>query len=235
MTNPFPPSLQAIVFDFDGTLAETEIDFAEMRQRTVEQIRGWGLWEDGLDQGRYVLEMVEHTAAKLAGQPERRAQYETEAAQVIEDVEMLTCPLAHPFPGTVEALARLRACGFRLGIITRNCRRAVGSVLERYHFPHEVLLTRDDVDRVKPDAAHLLAALERLGVSPHNALMVGDHRTDIECGQAAGAYTCGVLTDRTPREELEAVGANLVVDDVAALAALLCPGAGVAGGSQHGV
>jgi len=54
--------------------------------------------------------------------------------------------------------------------------------------------------------------------------MVGDHRTDIECGKAAGAWTCGVLTDRTTREDHLAAGADLVLDNVPALAALLCDG-----------
>lgn len=215
--------VRAVVFDFDGTLAETKIDFALMRARTVEHVKAWGLWEDGMDEGRYVLEVVARAADRLAGEPDRRERFLAEAAQVIEDVEMLTCPQAEPFPGVAEGLVRLRAKGFGIGIITRNCRRGVQAVLSRRHLPHDVLLTRDDVERVKPDAAHLLAALEALGVAASEALLVGDHRTDIECGKAAGALTCGVLTDRTPREELEAAGADFVVADVAASVGLLCP------------
>ena len=97
------------------------------------------------------------------------------------------------------------------------------AVLDRYHLHHDVLLTRDDVAKVKPDKAHLLTALGMLGVMPREALMVGDHRTDIECGRAAGAYTCGVLTDKTTRGELEEAGADLVVVSVAALVDILCP------------
>lgn len=215
--------IRAVVFDFDGTLAETKIDFALMRARTVEHVRAWGLWEEAMDEGRWVLELVARAADRLAGDPDRRGQYLAEAARVIEDVEMLTCPHAEPFPGVAEGLERLRANGFGIGIITRNCRRGVEAVLGRRRLPHHVLLTRDDVERVKPDPAHLLAALDALGASSSEALMVGDHRTDIECGRAAGALTCGVLTDRTPREELEAAGADFVVADVAASVRLLCP------------
>lgn len=215
--------IRAVIFDFDGTLAETKIDFALMRARAVEHVRAWGLWEDGMDEGRWVLELVARAADRLAGDPHRRGQYLAEAARVIEDVEMLTCPHAEPFPGVVEGLEHLRANGFGIGIVTRNCRRGVEAVLSRRRLPHDVLLTRDDVERVKPDPAHPLAALDALGVAPSEALMVGDHRTDIECGRAAGAVTCGVLTGRTPREELVAAGADFVVADVAASVRLLCP------------
>lgn len=215
--------VRAVVFDFDGTLAETKIDFALMRARTCDHVKAWGLWEEGMEEGRYVLEIVARAADQLGGDAAGRERFLSEAGQVIEDVEMLTCPDAEPFPGVAEGLERLRAEGYGIGIITRNCRRGVEAVLSRHALPHDVLLTRDDVERVKPDAAHLLAALEALCVAPAEALMVGDHRTDMECGKAAGALTCGVLTDRTGRAELQAAGADFVVADVAASVRLVCP------------
>jgi phosphoglycolate phosphatase-like HAD superfamily hydrolase len=52
---------------------------------------------------------------------------------------------------------------------------------------------------VKPDPLHLHLALERLGVSPADAVMVGDHVMDVLGGKAAGTRTLGVLTpDRPP-------------------------------------
>jgi phosphoglycolate phosphatase len=111
-----------------------------------------------------------------------------------------------------------------VGIITRNCRVGVASVLERHPMHHEVLLTRDDVERVKPDPAHLHEALEALGVSPEAALMVGDHVTDIEVGHAAGTWTAGVLTAKTTREQFEEAGAHLILNSAADLTDVLCLG-----------
>lgn len=216
-------ALRATVFDFDGTLADTRIDFGLMRRRTRDLIEAWGLWDASLEEGRYVLEIVQHTAGRI-DEPARREQFEAAAAQVLVDVEMLSCATAEPFPGTVDALDRLHRRGMHIGIVTRNCRTAVSAVLTRHHLHHDVLLTRDDVPRVKPDKDHLLLALRLLGVEPQKALMVGDHKTDIECGKSAGAWTCGVLTDKTSRDDHLAAGADLVLDSVAALADLLCDG-----------
>lgn len=215
-------NIRAVVFDFDGTLAETRIDFALMRTRTREHIQAWGLWQPGMEDGRYVLEIIDLAAEGLEDAL-RREQYLAEASQVIEDVEMITCAGAEPFPGVPETMQCLGREGYGIGIITRNCRRGVEAVLGRHHLPHRVLLTRNDVERVKPDPAHLLAALDALEVPADRALMVGDHITDVECGRAAGAFTCGVLTDKTTREELLAAGADLVVESAAALAPVLCP------------
>ena len=222
MSTDFLNQLTAVIFDFDGTLANTQINFAEMRRRTVEHVKARGLWEDGMDDGRFILEVIDLAAEKLASKPDDLASYRRESAQILEDVELLTCPDAEPFPGTIEALQSLCECGYRTGIITRNCRAGVEAVLRRHPLHHEVLLTRDDVQDVKPHKAHLLEALDTLGVSPKHAVMVGDHVTDVECGLAAGTFTCGVLTEKTTREQLEEAGAHLVVENVAALAQLLC-------------
>jgi len=205
--------IRAVVFDFDSTLAETHIDFGEMRRRIVEHLRNWGLWEDAYGEGRWVLELIELGAAKLADESARR-QFLEEAEQHLQDVEIEGCADADLYPGTVAALARLRAQGIGIGIVTRNCRRCVTPVLEHHAAPHDVLMTREDVERVKPDPLHLLSALQVLGVEPGHALMVGDHPSDVECGVAAGAMTAGVLTGKSTQEQFEASGADVVCADV---------------------
>jgi len=216
------PVIHAVVFDFDGTLAETNLDFALMRARVIEVAERWQVYQEG-EGRRYILEIIDDVLALLPDQESRSAFYR-EAEQAMQEVELATCLTAEPFPGVPEALSRLQACGFRVGIITRNCTAGVRAVTERHHLPHEVLLTREDVARVKPAPDHLEQALSALGVPPARALMVGDHPTDIECGQAAGTFTAGVLTAKTTREEFEQMGADLVAESVPVLAEVLCDG-----------
>lgn len=205
--------LQAVVFDFDGTLAETNIDFGEMRRRIYDLVRDWGLWEENMGENRYVLEVIEAAEAKLADET-RRAEFARQAAQTLVDVEMETCALAAPYAGVPEALGRLHDAGLRIGIVTRNCRECVEHVLARHPLPHDVRLTRDDVDIVKPHPAHLLAALAQLGVAPEHAVMVGDHRSDIECALAAGSRGIGVHTTGSTAEHFAELGAEASYADV---------------------
>ena len=208
-------TIRAVVFDFDSTLAETHIDFAEMHRRIVRHLKDWGLWEGAWAGRRFVLELIDLGAAKLAAQPERQRQFLDEAERHLQAVEVAGYEGAALFPGVFEALRKLRERGFKVGIITRNCRECVTALIEEAALPHDVLLTRADVARVKPDPLHLTAALEAMGVAPGDALMVGDHPTDIECGLAAGAMTAGVLTGNTTREQFAASGAEMVFEGVA--------------------
>ena len=213
-------AIRAAIFDFDGTLAATDIDFGLMRRRVLEVAERWRL-TDHLDERRYILEIVDDAAA-LLDDPADRERFHEEAAQVMGEVELVFTSVAEPYPGIPEMLEQLRDCGRRVGIITRNCRIGVASVVERHPMHYEVLLTRDDVERVKPDPAHLHEALEALDVAPHEALMVGDHVTDIEVGHAAGSWTAGVLTAKTTREQFAEAGAHLVLDSAADLSGVLC-------------
>ncbi len=209
--------IEAVVFDFDGTLVHTDIDFAAMRQGIVEHLHQWGLWEPGVEESRYVLEIIAWAEERLQDDPSRQQQYRQEAREIIHEVELPHCQRAEPFPGVPEALQRLRAAGRKIGIITRNSHEGVAAVLCRHPLPYDVLITRDDLSNVKPHQEHLEQALTELGVAASQALMVGDHATDIQCGRAAGVRTCGVLTAKTTLQQFHELGADLAFADVPAL------------------
>jgi phosphoglycolate phosphatase len=141
---------------------------------------------------------------------------------VLIEVEMETVADALPYPGVSEALQQLAAAGYRIGIVTRNCQECVQHFLVRYPLRNDVCLTRDDVALVKPDPSHLLAALAQLRVGPEAAVMVGDHRSDIECALGAGCRSVGVLLTGTTGEQFGELGADAVFPDVPAFVAALC-------------
>ncbi|MFW6156842.1 MAG: HAD family hydrolase, partial [Armatimonadota bacterium] len=118
-----PAAIRAAIFDFDGTLAETDIDFALMRQRVLEVADRWGL-SDHLDERRYILEIVEDAVEMLSDEADRE-RFREETAKAMREVELVFTSVASPFPRVPETLERLRECGLRVGIVTRNCRAGV--------------------------------------------------------------------------------------------------------------
>ncbi len=215
---------QALIFDFDGTLVNSQIDFALMRRRVLEHLAAWGLEPDPAA-GRMILEAVDGARERLAEESSERAdRYYREAQAIIWKVERPFCERAEPFPGVVAALEQAQAAGVRLGIITRNSRAGVELVLARHPLPVETIVTREDVAQVKPHPQHLRLALKRLQVAPEQTWMIGDHPTDILCGREAGTYTGAVLTTGTPEEEFRRLGADLICSDTPTLVAALLEG-----------
>jgi len=220
---PVPPctlrdTVDAVLFDFDGTLAELTIDFGEMRQRVQDLLADFGVPLSALS-ARYVLELVDEGAAHLAANGGEGKRFHDRAHAAIEAVELTAASRGRLVAGAREALERLAEAGVPLAIVTRNCRRAVTALLDREN--SAFALTRDDVTHVKPDPRHLDEALARLNCTGERALMVGDHPMDMTTAGALGMRAIGVLTGNSTAASLSEAGALLVLPSVADLPAAL--------------
>jgi len=206
--------LQAVLFDFDGTLVYQVIDFAEMRRRVVELAAAAGI-DIGAHQTRYTLEFMERAYGELLARDRERAEvFLSHARQAVIAVEVEAARQSYVLAGASELLRDLRAMGVKVGIVTRNCRAAVEAILAREPLEYDILLTRDDVTRVKPDPEHLAVALRALGISAREALMVGDHPMDVQAGHAVGAWTIGILDAGRPADDFAAVHPHAVLPSV---------------------
>ncbi len=202
-------TLGALVFDFDGTLAELNLDFAALRSEVhaLARRRGRrGPWPAG-----YLLEEVEALAKELGPEFARRAR------ELIQRRELEAAARGRLFPFTRPLLQRLRAAGYALGVVTRNCAAAVRRVFPQVEEVAGCFLPRERVSRVKPHPEHLLSACRRLGVPPPHTAMVGDHPTDMAAARAAGCLAVGVTSGRSPAADLRAAGAQLLLPDASGL------------------
>ena len=208
--------LEAVVFDFDGTLVTLRIDFGAMRDGVIELAEGRGLPRDLFD-GRFVLEAAGDATGLIARRDGSAAAetFRAEAHRRIEAPELEAARHCMVIPGATECLQALNGMGIKVGIVTRNCRRAIAPVLDGWVDLIDALLPRDGREDVKPHPSHLMDALVQLGCPSQNAAMVGDHPTDVACGKSVGTYTVGVLTGNASPDDL--TEADLVLESVASL------------------
>ena len=211
-------NVRAVLFDLDGTLVHTRIDFALMKRRILNEVA-----QEGLDPEPFqpldILAAVEAAAQRLADP----SGFLRRTDDALTTIELAACEGAEEAEGAAETLRWLREIGVRVGIVTRNSPQAVGRVLREFAFPHEVLLTRADTPRVKPDPIHLELALHRFGVPPSEAVMVGDHLMDIRGGKAAGMRTVGVLTPERPPDFFHEAAPDLVIRALPELRSWISP------------
>ena len=210
---------KALVFDFDGTLAEVRLDFPEMKRRVAALAAGFAA-PRALPPlpPMPALEMIEQAASFLAAEdPEAAARYRAAAHEAVLAMEREAARNSTLFPFTRGVLADLRATCVRTAIITRNCEEAVRIVFPDIDAFCDCLLARDHVPRVKPDPGHILSALDRLAVAPSEALMVGDHPLDVQTGKRVGTLTAGVASGSGSWDDLARSGADWVSSDCESL------------------
>jgi phosphoglycolate phosphatase len=208
---PLVASVKSVLFDLDGTLVDTHIDFALMKREMTSLALSTGIDEVQLD-GLDILGIAKAGAAylsKTCGARNRRSFY-SQAMVLLEEIELRHARATESVPFALEAVAMLRARGVGIGIVTRNCRRASEMSLQIVGITPDVLICREDSQNHKPHPEPVLLALERLNAQPGNSIMVGDHIMDVQSGKAAGLKTIGFLREDRAEDFFDAVQPDFV-------------------------
>lgn len=195
--------IDALIFDFDGTLAELNIDFTAMYAEVRTLAREMGLagpWPEGL-----LLEVIEDLRGEL-GDP-----FVERAHELLRAREEAAARQGRLFPYTEALLGRARGLGLGTAIISRNCGQAIRVVFPGIDGACDLFLPREKVNRVKPHPEHVNVALDGLGTEPGRAAVVGDHPIDVTGARAAGCLAVGVTSGRMSAGDLAAAGADLVL------------------------
>ncbi|MDR0781686.1 MAG: HAD-IA family hydrolase [Pseudomonadales bacterium] len=214
--------LKAVLFDLDGTLLDTQADFALVLNRLLAAegrpaVDPQRLQENVSDGARAMLKLgfdLADDAPEFAPLMQRFLDgYEQQhsAAQLYE--------------GVPELLAALDAAPLPWGIMTNKPRRFSRLLLPRFpSFAHcGSLVCPDDVgNQGKPNPAGLLRACSELAIAPEHCVYVGDHPRDMDAARNAGMSSIAAAWGYLPRgEKPEHWGANFVAADPWALCAYL--------------
>lgn len=206
--------IKAILFDFDGTLAKLNINFLLIRDKIFDLIRQYGV-EEGRIKEKYLLEIIDEVYKILLNENLSEAEtFYKKAHKILYNSEIEGAKTGNLFPKVEETLKELRNRGLKIGIVTRNCEDAVRMVFKRIDDYCDIFVSRDSIKNVKPHPDHLTKVINSLGVKGNEAMMIGDHKIDIQAGQVLGIITVGVLTGRTKVEEFEEAGADYILNDV---------------------
>lgn len=215
------PKIDSIVFDFDGTLAELHIDFAEMKHQIGALARSYSN-AIASDPFLPVLEWLSWLEERIGESVGNNAgEFRQRAFSLIFEMEMEAARKGALFEFTRPILSRLHSIGVRTAIITRNCDAAVRLVFPDIDNHCRAFFARDHVSHPKPDPAHLVLALRAIGADFPSALMVGDHPIDIRTGKAAGVRTAGVFSGSASCSDLLKSGADWVAPNCEELMAVL--------------
>jgi len=175
-----------VLFDFDGTLADTAPDLAAAANR---QRQRRGLPDLPLENLRpyasHGARGLLHVALDMT--PEH-LDYEAARAQFLDDYEADMTRHTRLFPGVTELLARLAAEQISWGIVTNKASRMALPLIEHLGLADacQTVVCGDTTAHAKPHPEPLLHAARSAGYTPQQCLYVGDDLRDVQAGHAAG-------------------------------------------------
>ena len=180
--------ITTILFDYDGTLMDTDDIIIDAWQYTYRKMTGEELAVETIlkDFGEALRDTMSKyfSGDQLEEAIEIHRVFQTDT--YLEKIRM--------FPGTLELIHELKERGYRVAVVTSRRKPTTVMGLEKFELMDvlDCIVTADETEKHKPDPEPVLFALKSLNCQPEEAIMVGDTVMDMGCGRAAGVKT--VLT-----------------------------------------
>lgn len=217
--------IQAICFDVDGTLSDTDDLWVSNFSRRFSFLRFITPQKDMRSIGRWLV-MVLETPGNLVYELFDRLHLDDEVASIFNWI-------AHHNPGrrpkrfwmVPHGMQLIEFCHQRypLSIVSARDEKSTWAFLQQFEIEDlfKIVITSQTCKYTKPFPDPILKAAQVKGIAPENCLMVGDTTVDIRAGKAAGAQTVGVLCGFGTERELRRAGADLIISDTYELMAIL--------------
>ncbi|MBF0587110.1 HAD family hydrolase [Prosthecochloris sp. N3] len=201
-----------VVFDFDGTLADSEASIMRSLELVAEDLGLSGI--DRSNARKSIGLPLQRTIEMGLGLDPGRASGAVELYR--KHYHEVAYGSTRLFPGVVETLDVLLKNNFLLAVASGKSTAGLNAMMEHLGIAERFCFVAgaQDVQRPKPAPDMVLKALTSLDVAPEECLVVGDTVHDIEMGQRAGAHTCAVTYGNNSAEELRRFNPTFMVDSL---------------------
>jgi 2-phosphoglycolate phosphatase len=185
--------IKAVLFDLDGTFADTAPDLG-YALNCMREARGLAPLPIAVVRPVASLGARGLLGAGLSITPEH-PDYQSMRDEFLQFYEQNMCRDTRLFPGMPELIDAIEARQLPWGIVTNKAERLAKPLLDLLHFGKRAacIIGGDTTGKLKPHPAPLLAASRALAIAPNACVYVGDDRRDIEAGRAAGMRTVAVI------------------------------------------
>ncbi len=203
--------MRGIIFDFDGTIADTNRDIAEATNLLRKQL---GLREKSIEEitsyiGDGVAKLMERSIPEYEGDPEELRK------MFLEIYEKNPVRYTRLYPGVRSTLSELKNRNYELAILTNKPENLASKILNYFGLSHmfTLIVGEDTLPVRKPDPATVKFILDSLDISAENCAMVGDGLNDIKVAKNSGILSILVTYGYGNVEELKKLGPDYVIDD----------------------
>ena len=182
--------LQAVLFDMDGLLVDSEPLWFEVECSVMARLDG--RWSEA-DQQALIGGSLPRTVAYLRERAGRPASAEEVGRWLVDGMtSLLQSRELRVLPGARELLAEVRAAGIASALVTSSERPIMDAVLRQLDVAFSATVCADDVTRGKPDPEPYLRAASLLGADPRRCVALEDSPNGVASAEAAGCQTVAV-------------------------------------------
>lgn len=218
--------VKEVLFDFEGTLVDFQWQLKPAVEETLEALSKAGLQRQWYGEKPGYAHIYNHTL-DLLEQGKGQEGTSNSASALVDviydryDADALT--RWNLYPDTLKMLEALRHLGFRMAVVSNVGKRSLQAAMEKLQLSHliQVIISRDDVFKIKPHPEGLLTAAKALGVKPPDVLFVGDSRNDVGAARQAGMQAAYLRGGEDSPEAMSLFPADIELDKLLQLPSIL--------------
>lgn len=194
-------TLKGIIFDLDGTLIHTSINFTVMKERMIRFLEENGIPEGCLTPKQTTVVIIA-TCENILREKGRQQEEINEVHRTLEEImnrgELEAIQDVAEVDGVRDALQELREAGYKLAVLTRSHHAYAVEALRKIGALDlfDVILGRGETPKPKPYREALEHTAMLLGLDPMETIFVGDHHIDANSAVNAEVPFIGVKTGR---------------------------------------
>jgi HAD superfamily hydrolase (TIGR01549 family) len=211
--------IKALCFDVDGTLSDTDDYYAQKIAKYLPR----SLFRDPAHTARRLVMWIESPGNALLGFADRIGIDDEMVALIDWLNRHRKSPLKKYLivPG-VEEMFNILQGRYPMAVVSARDEKSTMRFLTQFDLCKyfEVIVTGLSAPHTKPYPDPILFAAQRMGIQPHECVMIGDTTVDMRAGKAAGAQTIGVLCGFGEEPELKQLGADLILKSTGDITAL---------------
>lgn len=208
------PRKQLIIFDLDGTLIQSDINYIGIRDELksiLKHLVSESEYTDIQNTIYTILELVE-----IIDKCDPSGIEFKKAWSLVEEYEMKGYEKAFVTKNALETLEKLQKSGYHIVIYTNNSRKLTDYALEKFELENLVdyVLTRDDVKNCKPDPEGIFFIMEKFSQSRDNTIFIGDSWVDAETAVNAKIAFAYFGLDSAPGTRRKKIIADYIIENV---------------------
>ena len=212
MEKDFFKKVEAVLFDFEGTLVDFQWNLAGAVRETIEMLKTSGFPIDRIRSRKYSTLMKEamETASEMGRSPDEVREKIGAIYDRYDEDALTRWALRQKAKNFLSAL---KAKGIKTALVSNVGKKGLVKALQKLelHPFFDVIVTRNDVKAPKPHSEGIHLALNQLQVKKENTLFIGDSLDDVHAAKNAGLRVIIILGGENPKPDLLSANPDLLI------------------------
>jgi pyrophosphatase PpaX len=209
--------VKAVLLDLDGVILKSTFKADEAKRGLVEKLDELGLDISTISVDNTFMDIMAKAEKQVLQDKKLDLEHLRKSMSAVLDMfDIQALSRSELIDGAKSVIDELRGRSLKLGLVTNSGRAGVKMALQKFGLNgcFDVVVTRNDVERIKPSGESIQKAVSTLGFAPNEIAYVGDSWADIAAARNAGVMAIAMVGGISPKEKVRQASPDVIISSL---------------------